>query len=203
MAPGQPRITLRPLPYETALEARRARVVDLLVIHCTELPDLDTARSYGESVLYRASGTGNSGHYYIDRDGRIEQWVEPLRTAHHVRGFNERSIGIELVNLGRYPDWLHSKNQEMQDPYPAEQIDSLLGLVRHLCFSLPALQWLAGHEELDRERVPASDRPSQTVYRKRDPGPLFPWPRLEGECPLKRLKQPGETASQPNGGPPG
>ena len=59
-----------PLPYVQKLEARPATAVDLVVIHCTELPDLATAREYGERVLY-ASGTGNSGHYYIDRDGSV------------------------------------------------------------------------------------------------------------------------------------
>ena len=58
------------LPYEARLDERPLAQIDLAVIHCTELPDMATAREFGERVLY-ASGTGNSGHYYIDRDGTV------------------------------------------------------------------------------------------------------------------------------------
>ena len=92
----------QPLPYAGRLELRATDAIDLAVIHCTELPDLDTAREYGERVLY-PSGTGNSGHYYIDRDGTVLRYVPEARIAHHVRGHNPRAIGIELVNRGRWP----------------------------------------------------------------------------------------------------
>src|SRR5262249_39197698 len=47
-----------PLPYAAKLAPRAPAAIDLVVVHCTELPDLATARVYGEHVLY-ASGTGN------------------------------------------------------------------------------------------------------------------------------------------------
>src|SRR3546814_10152973 len=93
------------------LEQRPLSAIDLVVIHCTELPDLASAREYGERVLYD-SGTGNSGHYYIDRDGRVLQFIAPERSTHHTRGYNQRSIGIELINAGRYPNWLDSRQQD-------------------------------------------------------------------------------------------
>jgi len=189
-----PTIRSRPLPYESALQARPADRIDLVVIHCTELPDLAMARKYGEQVHYPATRTGNSGHFYIDRNGEIEQWVDPLRTAHHVRGFNERSIGIELVNQGRYPHWLHSGHQEMQEPYGDAQMESLQVLLAWLHRSLPALRWLAGHEDLDQELVPAENEPGSRVRRKLDPGPLFPWPRAESASPLARFR-PGKAES--------
>src|SRR5690606_17820149 len=101
-----------PLPYVAQLEARSPAQVDLAVIHCTELPDLASGRAWGERVLY-PSGTGNSGHYYIDRDGTVLRYVPDERIAHHVRGHNARAIGIELVNTGRYPHWLDSRQQAM------------------------------------------------------------------------------------------
>ncbi|SBV35337.1 N-acetylmuramyl-L-alanine amidase, negative regulator of AmpC, AmpD [uncultured Stenotrophomonas sp.] len=174
------------LPYEPLLPAREPAAVDLVVIHCTELPDLATAREYGERVLY-ASGTGNSGHYYIDRDGSIHQYVDVLRVAHHVRGFNPRSVGIELVNRGRYPHWLDSRHQAMDEPYPRVQIDALVALLHWLPAQLPALRWIAGHEELDVEQVPASDDPALRVPRKRDPGPRFPWEEVLAAVPLQRM----------------
>lgn len=175
-----------PLPYADRLESRDPNAIELIVMHCTELPDLAMAREYGERVLY-PSGTGNSGHYYIDRDASVRCFVDPHRVAHHTADYNARSIGIELVNRGRYPAWLDSRRQDMSEAYPQAQIKALLELLQHLRDSLPALRHIAGHEDLDRRRVPASDDPGKTVYRKRDPGPLFPWQRVLHACDLQRL----------------
>jgi N-acetylmuramoyl-L-alanine amidase len=181
-----PAILDRPLSYTGALERRPLQQVDGVVVHCTELPDLTTARAFGEERLYPLSGTGNSGHYYLDRDGRIEQWVSPDRVAHHCRGFNECSIGIELVNLGRYPRWLHSDQQLFDEPYPQVQIDRLIALLAWLATTLPSVRWIAGHEDLDQEVVPASNQPEVRVRRKLDPGPLFPWRQVLAATRLQR-----------------
>lgn len=179
-------IIVDPLPYEARLDERPLAQIDLVVIHCTELPDLATARAYGERVLY-PSGTGNSGHYYIDRDGRVFQYVSPQRIAHHVRGYNARAIGVELVNTGRYPRWHDSSHQAMEEPYTDAQIAALIALLRKLQAELPALHAVAGHEDLDRDTTAASDDPSRQVSRKLDPGPLFPWPRVMDGVSLQRL----------------
>ncbi|MGY0504475.1 N-acetylmuramoyl-L-alanine amidase [Luteimonas sp. e5] len=192
-APGLP-FDDRPLPYAPRLARRDAGDIRLLVIHCTELPDLATAREFGERVLYAASGTGNSGHWYIDRDGHCERWVEETRIAHHVRGCNAHSIGIELVNTGRWPDWLDSRRQAMAEPYPAPQIAALLRLLADLRRRFPSLQQIAGHEDLDREDVAASDDPAVRVRRKRDPGPHFPWPQVLAACGLERIGTPPDPA---------
>jgi N-acetylmuramoyl-L-alanine amidase len=182
-----PTIHAWPLPYEERLVARPLAGVDLVVIHCTELPDLALAREYGERKLYD-SGTGNSGHYYIDRDGSIHAFVKPERVAHHTKGYNERSVGIELVNAGRYPDWLDSRRQTMDEPYTDAQVDALLALLRHLHREIPSLEFIAGHEDLDQDRVPSSDNLHQLVFRKRDPGPRFPWSRVLDGVPLARIR---------------
>jgi N-acetylmuramoyl-L-alanine amidase len=175
-----------PLPYEERLEARELTQVDLVVIHCTELPDLATAREYGERVLYDA-GTGNSGHYYIDRDGAVHVFVRAERVANHTRGYNPRSVGIELVNTGRYPDWFDSRRQVMSEPYTPAQIDALVALLARLRAELPNLRHIAGHEDLDTAQVSASDDPSRQVFRKRDPGPRFDWARVVKESGLERM----------------
>lgn len=175
------------LPYAQRLAYRSPDEIDLAVIHCTELPDLAVARKFGERIHYPESRTGNSGHFYIERNGSIEQWVPLDRVAHHVKGFNERSVGIELVNLGRYPDWYDSRRQEMSEAYAPEQIESLANLLQWLTGVLPGLRWIAGHEELDTGLFPASDAPERLVRRKRDPGPRFPWTQLLGAVKLKRL----------------
>lgn len=176
------------LPYESRLAERSVADVDLVVMHCTETPDLASARSFGERVLYD-SGTGNSGHYYIDRDGTVHVFVRPARVAHHTRGYNPRSIGVELVNTGRYPDWYDSRRQAMDEPYTEAQIASLLQLLKHLKSELPKLRFIAGHEELDTDTVEASDDASQRVFRKRDPGPHFPWTQVLKDSGLDKLAQ--------------
>jgi N-acetylmuramoyl-L-alanine amidase len=181
-----PTVHDHPLPYVDRLAERPAADVTLVVIHCTELPDLAMARDYGERVLHE-SGTGNSGHYYVDRDGRIERYVPGTRVAHHVRGHNPHSIGIELVNTGRYPDWFDSRHQAMSEPYPPAQIAALKALLALLRAEFPALRRIAGHEDLDTARVPASDDPALDVPRKRDPGPLFPWDEVLADAGLERV----------------
>lgn len=178
-------LTLQHLPYANQLERRNIGDISLLVIHCTELPDLAQARLYGEQVVY-ASGSGNSGHYYIDRDGSTFEYVPIDRVAHHTRGWNPQSLGIELVNLGRYPHWLHSQHQQMTEAYPPAQIDALLQLIAHLRQRCRSLTDIAGHEDLDLNEVPASDDPTLKVRRKRDPGVMFPWGEVLAASGLHR-----------------
>lgn len=189
MLPDLPPLPIHvdPLPYESRLQSRPLSQVDLVVIHCTEAPALADAREFGEKVLYETSGTGNSGHYYIDRDGSLHQYVDLARVANHTRGYNPRSIGIELVNTGRYPDWFSSTHQAMQDPYTPAQIDTLVALLARLAVEHPALRYIAGHEDLDTTRIPATDDPLKIVNRKRDPGPLFPWDYVMSKTTLQRL----------------
>ena len=177
-----------PLSYQQRLAARELEDIDLVVIHATELSDLATAREYGERIVHTGSQTGNSGHFYIDRDGRIEQWVALDRVAHHTVGYNTRSVGIELVNLGRYPNWLDSRHQDWQEDITPQQLDALLELLTTLRAALPVLQFLAGHDALDTRWVPASDDESLKVRRKLDPGPNFPWDRVIEGSGLGRLE---------------
>ncbi|MEO6064297.1 MAG: N-acetylmuramoyl-L-alanine amidase [Lysobacterales bacterium] len=186
--PIAPEIHDQPLPYVEQLDERRCQDIDLVVIHCTELPDLATAREYGERVQDTERGTGFSGHFYVDRDGGVYRYVPALRVAHHTRGYNPRSIGIELVNTGRFPDWLDSRRQIMSEPYPSAQINALLCLLALLKSELPELDSIAGHEDLDRGRVASSDAPGIDVFRKRDPGPQFPWADVLAHSALTRLQ---------------
>lgn len=174
-----------PLPYCDRLAQRPLEAVRLAVVHATELPTLQEARTYGEQIHYCLTSTGNSGHYYIDRDGSVECWVPLERAAHHVRHFNQHSVGIELVNLGRFPNWLHQSSQSWQEPYSEAQLSALEHLLGWLKQTLPSLRLVTGHDQLDLERVPATDACAHgdgggidQVRRKLDPGPLFPWSRI-------------------------
>lgn len=179
-----------PLPYEERLVERPSSAIDLVVIHCTELPDMRTAREYGERIVHAGTQTGNSGHYYIDRDGRTTRFVADTRVAHHTFGYNPRSIGIELVNLGRYPNWNDSRHQAFTEPYTRAQIDALLALLRRLRDEHANLRWIAGHDVLDQRTEPASDDASIALRRRLDPGPLFPWHEVVAPSGLERLRPP-------------
>ncbi len=162
------------LPYNDKLQSRDITDIEILVIHCTELPDIETARVYGEKIHYQ-SGTGNSGHYYIAKTGITYQWVENNRMAHHVKDHNSKSIGIELDNLGRYPNWHKTNHQIMHDEYPPAQIDALVKLIHTLQKGVPNLKYITGHEDLDTRLIKSENDPEIFIRRKMDPGKLFPW----------------------------
>lgn len=178
---------VRLLPTIEGLERRSLNEINAIVIHATELPTLALARQFGEEIHYPGSQTGNSGHFYIDQDGSVECWVTPERVAHHVKGYNRQSIGIELVHPGRYPNWLSSEHQSWETPYPEAQIEALIALINQLHVRLPGLHHIAGHDEIDRDWVEASDDPTKKVRRKLDPGPTFPWERIYANTPLTPL----------------
>ncbi|MBX3688392.1 N-acetylmuramoyl-L-alanine amidase [Dokdonella sp.] len=179
-----------PLPYESRLAVRPASAIDLVVIHCTELPDMKMAREFGERIRYESSQTGNSGHYYIDTDGKVFRFVADTRVANHTFGYNPRSLGIELSNIGRYPNWGDSRHQSFTTPYTAAQIESLRALLAQLRHEHANLRWIAGHEDLDRRFEPASDNPAIPLRRRQDPGPLFPWPEVLDGSGFERFEPP-------------
>ena len=165
------------LTYNNKLDQRELSSIDTIVLHCTELPDLEMAREYGEKIHYN-SGTGNCGHYYISKTGETFQWVEDDRIAHHVAGHNPNTLGIELDNLGRFPYWLRTNYQIMYDPYPEEQIQSLIRLIQGLVKKMPQINNIIGHEDLDQRLIPSENDPTIFIRRKMDPGPMFPWERI-------------------------
>jgi len=174
------------LPYWAKLTARTTEELNMVVIHATELSDLAEAREYGERVLYSQSGTGASGHYYIDRNGTIEQYVPDNRIANHTSGWNDKTLSIELINKGRYPNWYHSDHQVMREPYPKVQIDALILLVKQMKSEYPTIKYTQGHEDLDIRMVEAENDKSKMVPRKMDPGDHFPWERFLDEVGLKK-----------------
>lgn len=174
------------LPYWQNLTERSTSDLNMVVIHATELTDMAEAREYGERVLYEGSGTGASGHYYIDRDGSIEQYVPDNRIANHTSGWNRQTLSIELINLGRYPNWFHTDHQVMKEPYPDAQIDALIKLVNDFRRKYPSILYTEGHEELDRRMMASENDPQRDVPRKMDPGEHFPWDRFTRETGLKK-----------------
>lgn len=174
----EPEIIDRLVSWNDQLEGRTPNHINLIVLHCTELPSLEHARRVAERSSTDPEGRCVAGHYYVDRDGRIYRFVEDLRIANHVRGHNRESFGIELINRGRYPHWFSSRHQTPTEEYPQEQVAAVIDLITYLSGLYPALESIARHSDLDQRLVPAEDDPSTMVRRRIDPGPLFPWERI-------------------------
>lgn len=138
-----------------------ARQAILVVIHATTQ---DSVEESLRTLRTENSGGPVSSHYLIGRDGALYQLVaEDLRAWHAGPGawgtisdVNSASIGIELDNNGT-------------DPYPSEQIDSLLRLLADIC----------KRNGIPREQVIGHSDMAPT--RKIDPGAQFPWARLAQE----------------------
>ncbi|MGK5728565.1 N-acetylmuramoyl-L-alanine amidase [Streptomyces sp. URMC 124] len=158
------------------LPERRLDAITAVVLHATELPGFEEARLEADKTARESdSGRGMCGHLYIDRDGTVHQLVPLERVAQHVQGHNTPSVGIELINRGRYPRWFDTDHQTPVEPFPAAQVHALMEVLRTLRGECRALTDLYRHSDLDTALVPASDRPEVKVRRRIDPGPLFPW----------------------------
>ncbi len=103
-----------------------------------------------------------SSHYVVDEDGTVYCLVDEHKRAWHagvsfwrgVRGLNDRSVGIEIVNPGH--EWGYRG-------FP----DAQMAAVLELCAVI-----------LRRHRIPARNVVGHSDIapdRKQDPGELFPW----------------------------
>ena len=107
-------------------------------------------------------------HYVIGRDGTVRVGIPESMAASHAIGWNQRSIGIELVNNG-----------DDVDAFPAAQIAALVGLVRDLRARHPAitLDRILRHSDVDHTMFPVKEYGAACAAfrRKLDPGEAFPW----------------------------
>jgi N-acetylmuramoyl-L-alanine amidase len=166
-----------PVPYAENLPRRRIGQIDTVVLHATEIPTLRESLRLARKITDGKTMDGICAHYYISRKGTLYRTVPDSRTANHCRGWNGRSIGIELVNRGRYPRWFHPAHQRFEQPYTESQYRTLNRLLRYLKKRYPRLRQCRPHSDLDRRRVLSTD--GQTRVRRRiDPGPLFDWSKV-------------------------
>lgn len=103
-------------------------------------------------------------HYMIGRDGALRKSIPEHQVGHHVIGYSERSIAIELVNHG-----------DGSEPFPPEQIGVLVKLLRDITrrHNIPR-SGVVRHSDLDHGMLWCA--PSQR--RKIDPGPAFPYDKV-------------------------
>lgn len=157
---------------------QREQPVRQVVIHATGGPDCNPSRQFRGGTLdgivthFLRSQGKISIHYLIGRDGEMVRMVPEAMVAHHVRGQNRDSIGIELINDG-----------DGKDPFPDIQIATLTDLLREILqrYDL-AVSDIKGHSALDDTVLTCNGKP---IKRKQDPGAVFPWETLQ-----RQLKSP-------------
>jgi N-acetylmuramoyl-L-alanine amidase len=153
-------IALAPSPN---FDARAGGVISHLVLHYT---GMQTAAAALARLCDPAAKV--SSHYVVNEDGTVYALVDEASRAWHagvsywrgVRGLNDTSIGIEIVNAGH--EWGYRA-------FPVGQ----MAAVRNLCHGI-----LSRHDIPARHVVGHSDIAPD---RKQDPGELFPWAWLAGQ----------------------
>jgi N-acetyl-anhydromuramyl-L-alanine amidase AmpD len=85
-APKPPKIHVRPA-HPNGYETRSSRHPKLIIIH--------KAEGENASGWFQNPKAGVSAHYDVHKNGDVFRSVLPKNVAYHVKGANERSIGIE------------------------------------------------------------------------------------------------------------
>jgi N-acetylmuramoyl-L-alanine amidase len=136
--------------------------IDHLVLHYTGMRTAAAALARLHDPAAKVSS-----HYMVDEDGTVYALVDERLRAWHagiscwrgVRGLNDRSVGIEIVNPGH--EWGYRR-------FPDEQ----MAAVAALCGGV-----------LGRHPIPARNVVAHADVapdRKQDPGELFDWQFLAG-----------------------
>lgn len=160
----------------TTVGRPRQRPIDALIIHSLGGPDCRDGRRFfkqidgGASFWAKtfASLPGVSIHYVVGRDGTVVAAVPEDLAASHAIGWNQRSIGIELVNNG-----------DGTDPFSTAQLAALIKLSREIRQRHPdvALEHVLRHSDVDHTMFPVETFGAGCAQyrRKLDPGEAFPW----------------------------
>ncbi len=148
-----------------------------------------------------------SCHFLLDLDGTIYQTLDLKERAWHAAEANDRSVGVEIANLGAFP--VRSEGMDVtgeihgarlhQAPFTDAQYEALAHLAAGLARVLPRIR-------LDAPRTPRQSVATTTLpdgealafpglvghyhltRAKVDPGPAFDWERL-----LARARQLGDS----------
>lgn len=173
--PREPRVSDVPSPN---YESRDGQVIDLIVLHGTASAE----DAWQIAEFFQNPETLLSVHYVIDRDGSIIRCVADRYRAWHAgaaefdgaTNINQRSIGIELCNLG-----------DGAEEFSDAQVSALIRLMAWLSWTwaIPDGRFVR-HRDVaippGRKVDPADNLDVTAVYRSvaeyRDTGRLV-WPR--------------------------
>lgn len=128
----------------------RDATVTAVIVHATVKPTLEATTNH---FLTRSSQV--SAHYVVGRDGAVVQMVEDTARAWHagvselegVKGVNDFSVGIEIVNLN-----------DGRDPFTDAQYEAVAAIIRHLReqYAIPDSR-IVSHEFIARPTGRKSD----------------------------------------------
>jgi N-acetyl-anhydromuramyl-L-alanine amidase AmpD len=174
--------------------------------------DFDALRAVVDQIVLHYDGIGNSrecfehlaerqlsAHFLIDVDGTVYQTLDLQERAYHATVANNRSIGIEIANVGAFPPGaagiptLHDPKRGtvhgielVQSDFTLQQYAALAKLIDALCRTFPMIE----------RRVPRDDGGAVIMTKLRDdelenfrgilghfhiqenkvdPGPAFQW----------------------------
>lgn len=174
-----------------------------LVIHYTAT---DTAKSAINTFKDPTNKNRPSAHIVLDKDGTITQMVDFNLRANHAgssnwdgaTGFNENSIGIEVVNAGfaeKLTDGSFRRSTGIANPkfqtWPAGteaiKIDHKhnfhSGKEMHFWFAYPQAQldvlFKLSKLLIEKYNLKVIGHDDISAGRKLDPGPAFPWEKFK------------------------
>ena len=142
----------------------RTKEVNLLVVHAMGEWIIDDNGVYHHCTDW-LNFLKISVHTYCMPDGRIIRSVDTRRIAHHAKGFNTRSAGMEFLVEGGHN--LASLEERMKDvdnpPYTKAQYESGGWWFKQRAKEHDVtFDQIKTHAEIDPQR-------------KKDPGPAFDW----------------------------
>ena len=117
---------------------------DYIVVHCSATPPRKKVNKEYLEKKHRQLGFLEIGyHYVIEVDGQIVSGRDLDQVGMHLKGFNERSIGIVLIGgVSRKDPNIYEKN------FSRKQIESLSDLIQQLREKYP-MATVVGHKDLD------------------------------------------------------
>ncbi len=175
-------LMLAPVTQGKSVGKPRRRPIDAVIVHSLGGPDCRNGIPFfkqidGDARTWRARFAALpivSIHYVIGRDGQLESGIPEHLAASHAVGWNQRSIGIELVNNG-----------DGIDPFPEPQLSRLIALVRDIRTRHPKVTpaRILRHSDVDQSTFPESTFGAgcSAFRRKLDPGEAFPWEAFKAQ----------------------
>ncbi len=149
-----PEIKVEMPGFLPAPERDKGAFVDTIVLH-------HTAGSTFQGAYSEFTSRPNevSSHYILDKDGTIYYTVDEKLKALHAGSYNDRSIGIEIVNTGN-------------EPFTDKQYESLNLLLKDIDNRYPGIFYddshIIGHYQT----------PQGIADGKTDPSSYFEWARI-------------------------
>lgn len=111
------------------------RTIDMIVLHSTASDSAEGTINWFNNVNSKVSS-----HYLIDKNGIVYKLVKTSNIAWHAKGYNTRSVGIEIV-------------QSITSAMTMQQRIALAELVISLLTSINTIKYLQGHFELTRNKT--------------------------------------------------